>query len=180
MAAAGGGWMTDYDTLPLVMPACATLPNQGRFTVYESGYIPSLMSGSAEEWTRVGTRLLSEGVARLGSGAGLFSDMMALQALADNGTFIHEKRVLGLDSTFGHRLLNPNVCKYGKMWAAHFSHYAVNVYLKISLAHRASFALATLEEWAKRCGFRPPLGLRLREAAGHRSGWQSNWIVPIG
>ncbi|KAJ8042201.1 hypothetical protein HOLleu_13204 [Holothuria leucospilota] len=52
MAAVGGGWMTDYDILPLHIPACIEPLNMGRYTVYQL-YVPSLVSGSGDEFTRV-------------------------------------------------------------------------------------------------------------------------------
>lgn len=56
--------MADYDTFPLphesgkpfVREPYDKLPNHGRFTVYEftgGGGVPSLVSGSAEEWDRM-------------------------------------------------------------------------------------------------------------------------------
>ncbi|KAJ8020310.1 hypothetical protein HOLleu_39873 [Holothuria leucospilota] len=52
MAAVGGGWMSDYDVIPLRMPKCVEPLNEGRYTVYEH-YTPSLVSGSGEEFTRI-------------------------------------------------------------------------------------------------------------------------------
>ncbi|KAJ8020576.1 hypothetical protein HOLleu_40205 [Holothuria leucospilota] len=52
MAAVGGGWMSDYDVIPLHIPTCVEPLNGGRYTVYEH-YTPSLVSGSGEEFTRV-------------------------------------------------------------------------------------------------------------------------------
>ena len=65
MAALGGGWMSDYDTIPVNMNAKVfkkDLPNDGRFTTYE-GHVPSLIVGSASEWDRVSKALLREGIA---------------------------------------------------------------------------------------------------------------------
>ena len=59
------------------------------------------------------------------SGQLLFSDMMALQALAGTGTYISEMKVVGVDRTFGIGIRNPNACSQGNKglkWAAHFSH----------------------------------------------------------
>lgn len=49
-----GGWMSDFDTFPLNFPLSLTqqLPNEGRFTSHEL-FVPSLMSGTQEEWNRV-------------------------------------------------------------------------------------------------------------------------------
>jgi len=54
MAASGGGWMCDYDTFPTNFPinGAKILPNNGNFTSFD-GHVPSLLSGTAEEWTRV-------------------------------------------------------------------------------------------------------------------------------
>ena len=60
MAASGGGWMADYDTFPTNFPKSEghmrNLPNGGKFTSFEA-HVPSLMSGTADEWLRV-TKLL--------------------------------------------------------------------------------------------------------------------------
>jgi len=54
MAASGGGWMSDHDTLPLNFPIDEGLhlPNGGNFTSFER-FVPSLMSGTTDEWNRV-------------------------------------------------------------------------------------------------------------------------------
>ena len=51
MSETGGGWMSDYDTLPLHFPATGDLVSNGTFTVLQ-GHIPALMSGSQDEWRR--------------------------------------------------------------------------------------------------------------------------------
>jgi len=65
MAASGGGWMSDYDTFPTNFPKVEgfNLPNEGQFTSFED-HIPCLLSGSADEWTRV-SRLLMDAVPRV-------------------------------------------------------------------------------------------------------------------
>jgi len=54
MAKVGGGWMSDYDTMPLYSnPAeSLTLPNNGKFTSYQQ-HVPALVSGSEREWDRM-------------------------------------------------------------------------------------------------------------------------------
>jgi len=44
MAGAGGGWMSDYDVIPLFMPPCAAPPSGGRLTLFQ-GFVPGLVSG---------------------------------------------------------------------------------------------------------------------------------------
>jgi hypothetical protein len=79
MATVGGGWMSDYDVVPLksIVPKeyfeppkrlskkdmdginGFPLPNKGGFTVYANdGRVPSHMSGSAKEWDRMAKSLL--------------------------------------------------------------------------------------------------------------------------
>ncbi|KAJ8037203.1 hypothetical protein HOLleu_17959 [Holothuria leucospilota] len=52
MAAVGGGWMADYDVLPLRLLPCTELPNDGEYTTHER-FVPSLVSGNGTEFTRV-------------------------------------------------------------------------------------------------------------------------------
>jgi len=84
MSVAGGGWMCDYDTFPTNFPTdeVKKLPNEGKFTSFES-HVPSLMSGTAAEWTRV-AELLVEAIPRVPDN--LKSDMHAFQLLKEDGT----------------------------------------------------------------------------------------------
>lgn len=59
MSAVGGGWMSDYDVLPLRFYFNG-LPNNGAFTVYETS-VPSLVSGNESEWERLMNEIIDEG-----------------------------------------------------------------------------------------------------------------------
>lgn len=52
----GGGWMSDYDTMPLELTAeignKLAMENGGKFTSY-SWHVPCLLYGSRDEWDRV-------------------------------------------------------------------------------------------------------------------------------
>ena len=84
MSETGGGWMSDYDTLPLHFPATGDLVSNGTFTVLQ-GHIPALMSGSQDEWRRM-SRLLVESAVMLTRKTPmptLVSDMHAMAGLVD-------------------------------------------------------------------------------------------------
>merc|ERR1712176_164413 len=84
MAVVGGGWMSDYDTMPTNFPMdeAIHLPNGGKFTSFES-HVPCLLSGSEDEWNRV-SKLLVEAVPRISYS--LKSDMHAFVQLKDEKT----------------------------------------------------------------------------------------------
>jgi len=151
MAAVGGGWMSDYDTLPLSITADAVLPNNGTFTVYESA-VPSLISGNETEWSRMTRTLVNAGMERVGGKTvELFSDMMALQSLGGMGVFRSEERILGADHKFGHALFSDDVCNKAKgKLAAHFSHYSLGV-LNIPQSKRLLFAKSGVGGWSQEC-----------------------------
>ena len=88
MAAVGGGWMSDYDVVPLAIPACAPLSNDGRFTTHQ-GFVPSLVSGTGAEYLRV-TKLMATipwrenmELFQTSDGRPIVSDMKALSYLRD-------------------------------------------------------------------------------------------------
>jgi hypothetical protein len=60
MATTGGGWFSEYDTMPINFPIekAITLPSNGQFTSY-TAFVPALISASGEEWTRV-AQLITE------------------------------------------------------------------------------------------------------------------------
>lgn len=171
MAAAGGGWMSDYDTFPTNFPLKEgkDLPNGGRFTSYQA-HVPSLIAASAEEWERVG-KLLVEAIPRIEND--VKSDMYALLTLREEQ--LDEKEDYNIE------FLMPswNV----KMWfmyiepekvdcrdmgigrAIHFSHSAMaRAYKKtpsefpveapwpLHSEHRAAAARAFMEQWREQCG----------------------------
>ena len=55
MAAVGGGWLSDYDVVPISSPQ-GPLPNTGKLTMHH-GQIPALVSGSREEFERLVRRM---------------------------------------------------------------------------------------------------------------------------
>ena len=156
MAAVGGGWMSDYDTLPLSTTEFP--PSYGRFTVYE-WTVPSLAKGDASEWTRIGVTLVEAAAKhytmyvydREDKPNLLFSDMMALQSLAGKSVFDSESRVAGADEKYGLPLLRPDVCEVtrGKL-AVHFSHYVLGI-IKLPIENRSSFAVSMLKSWTTAC-----------------------------
>jgi len=83
---AGGGWMSDWDILPLNPLKNGghqiSMPNEGRFTVYEimgggKGVVPSILSGTAKEYNRM-AQLLFESAMEYGVKARSWSDLNAL------------------------------------------------------------------------------------------------------
>jgi hypothetical protein len=104
MGMAGGGWMSDYNVFPLKSANWEGtgdpmfLPNEGRFTVYESsekGVTPSLMSGSMHEWFRLAKSLVDNAV--LHNAEQHWSDTMAMRELNKQSG---EKFVVAMQTVF--------------------------------------------------------------------------------
>ena len=77
IAAAQGGWMSDYDTFPLNFDAevGAKISQHGLFTSFD-GHVPSLISAAKHEWERV-AQLMLEFLQRKTKEDGLISDMVS-------------------------------------------------------------------------------------------------------
>jgi hypothetical protein len=180
MAALGGGWMTDYDTIPLNIDAKIdgrNFPNDGEFTTFE-GHVPSLIVGSGGEWDRVSKALLQEGV---NAGANeelgliregkprLFSDMFALGELVTrNEAIVNEphsvfqahagdamaSKIMAWDAeTLASNLHSTShqYCKNTKhIKALHFSHSATES-IGYSADYRPVVIAAFLDRWSKLC-----------------------------
>ena len=87
MANIGGGYMGDYDVIPVNPPKCPPMANNGNFTTYCPGNVPGIVSGSAAEFLRVAKLMAALTVADdpqnfQNAGTPLVSDMFALQHLA--------------------------------------------------------------------------------------------------
>ena len=68
MSSVGGGWMSDYDVLPMNFDATIDDPSKhfkdGSFSIYATtgdGGIPCLMSGSESEWDRMAFSIVEDG-----------------------------------------------------------------------------------------------------------------------
>jgi len=99
VAAVGGGFMSDYDVFPLSQaPKTSDLPYQGKFSVFcklhqpTNAGVPCLMSGNANEWTRVAMALLESGELNGNVRKG-WSDMLAMIDLRNSGTYSLYDRV---------------------------------------------------------------------------------------
>ena len=129
MASVGGGWMSDYDLIPLGLKS-SELPNDGKYTVHEYA-VPSLVSGSQKEWERIALDITDLGRS-MENKTTLFSDMMALQSLPLS-SFVHSTNVLGYDKKKGIFLFEDNyskiMCETIMMFhGAHLSHEAMKKY----------------------------------------------------
>ena len=89
MGAVGGGWMSDYDTVPLrgSLERAVDLSYRPTFTVYGQNLsgdaVPALLSGSASEWNRMVNALVRLGPTAVET-VGKFpfpSDMYSLMSL---------------------------------------------------------------------------------------------------
>ena len=90
MAAVGGGYLTDYDTINVNVPPspnCDFMPFDGQLTTHDD-YVPAMVSGSAEEYDRV-ARAMKEvdiNVVMPEIGQKMVSDMYLLQYFIAHGT----------------------------------------------------------------------------------------------
>lgn len=144
MAAVGGGWMSDYDLIPLghgsgnIEQQSLAMPNNGDFTVMsiipnsKGAGIPCLMSGRSDEWSRMAFNILNNGVEHQNDKH--WTDMFALMELRFTNGMYHwsDDVVEGRDVLIGHDW-NKNDCTItnGKR-GVHFSHDAM---LQGNLAH---------------------------------------------
>jgi hypothetical protein len=125
MAAVGGGWMSDYDTVPLNFAPPPELPNGGAFTGFE-GHVPSLVVGSGEEWKRMIMAMIEAAEEKVGK-VDLFSDMHSLAALRDRGNVFEvaaPQGVVDAAKMIGKDAMDCEML--GRRYAAHFSHHAVD------------------------------------------------------
>lgn len=134
---AGGGWLSDYDTFPLSRANWdgtgdpLFVPNNGDLTVHEmseKGGVPSLVSGTANEWFRLAKMQVEN--AKSHSMEPHWSDMKALQDIyaQSGGTFykMMENVIMG-DGILRNKEIERDTC----MWlqtklAVHFSHHAMH------------------------------------------------------
>eukprot|EP00559_Dactyliosolen_fragilissimus_P003333 CAMPEP_0184855882 /NCGR_PEP_ID=MMETSP0580-20130426/1037_1 /TAXON_ID=1118495 /ORGANISM="Dactyliosolen fragilissimus" /LENGTH=327 /DNA_ID=CAMNT_0027350557 /DNA_START=138 /DNA_END=1118 /DNA_ORIENTATION=+ len=125
-------WMSDYDTFPLNIPEdISSLANGNKqFSSYER-FVPSLLSGSREEWDRV-AHLLLETIDEVPSE--FKSDMITLKVLYDRSKSGKSTDTLTLDGIIFHEdgyvrrgldYISPHVVNCHAIqghWVVHFSH----------------------------------------------------------
>jgi hypothetical protein len=136
MGMVGGGWMSDFDTFPLNAAKWdgtgnpMLLPNSGSLTIHEkteSGGVPSLVSGNADEWFRLAKAQVENAVAHKTEPH--WSDVKALQDIykLSGGRFYKmlENVVVG-DAILRNNEISAEVCAWLQTKVAvHFSHFAM-------------------------------------------------------
>ncbi|KAI2496901.1 hypothetical protein MHU86_17594 [Fragilaria crotonensis] len=162
LAYVGGGWMSDYDVFPLhdFRDDGRTLPNNGNLTLHNR-LCPSLVSGSRDEWLRVGREMIE-----YASEHEINSDQKALAALAHEkpDAFMQDWSVT--QTVFNASSWNDIDCGEHtpqSMRAVHFAHTPVKRALKEgrlpkgwSVRNRAEVASQFMEQWMSSCGNRKP------------------------
>ncbi len=161
MTVAGGGWMSDFDVIPLPGSMLANnhdaynRMNDGNFTVYDmtaqGDPVPSLVSGSFEEWDRLSNLVLKNG-AEKGSEETYFSDFRSLIDLKESARIINVDEVVK-----GHNILKTDLslteedCTDLKnKRAIHISHRAMRE-LKRNFSDRPFVAEQFWQSWLEKC-----------------------------
>ena len=167
MASTGdGGWMTDYDTFPLNFPIeeGRVLPNNGQFTSFEI-FVPSLMSGSAEEWKRV-TKMVIDAIDHIPEDTPK-TDMFAFREVSrqdDNGIQFLRPDIPDPEIRRGYDYISPHEVNCDAMKfarAVHLSHsksaaaFNDGLYpIEIENAreqYRSDASRVYLREWKEQC-----------------------------
>jgi len=203
MAAAGGGFMSDYDTVPIRHPPSSWSDIPDRFTVYGSG-VPSLVSGTKAEWDRMARLLLETALTKTKADPDrhLWSDMMMLQELNEVKDKHYVMRHETLEGHNGLKLLplKDEDCDFfradgpareGGYRLVHFSHYDMEeasqkgYYLRMGgptweedwqyvLAHDRPIVMRQfLEAWSKTCEGKE-LKLKVKSSLEHEKEFNSD------
>jgi hypothetical protein len=132
VAAAGGGYMADYDVFPISLaPTAQDPPFGGNFTVYskiknsQGAGIPCLMSGSESEWTRMAYAILENGLKHAKT-ENMWSDMLAIIDMrADKAYQLRDIVAEGQDVLLKHGWSESDCKATQTKKAIHFSHEAL-------------------------------------------------------
>lgn len=143
-----GGFFSDFDVVPLKPPAPEDYSDGlAKFHVYEDGYVPSLLSGSKEEWNRMLHMMI--GTAQGHENDQLHSDMMALQELGINCKCQKFDEVMeGKHVLTGKDLEEQDCQELSRFRAVHFSHNAIRKGV-LKTGHGMSDRYAIMLEWWK-------------------------------
>lgn len=158
MAVVSGGWMCDYDTFPL-HPHDEILPNGGVLTVHEytkNGGVPSLISGSKDEFNRIAALLINNAV--LHKSEASWSDMFALhdEFVSSGGTSFMRSDPTNVIPfhVVAKQTQMDRICKRtnGK-YAIHFSRFAIEqgAIEGAGPEQRAEIAQEWLKTWRSSC-----------------------------
>lgn len=161
LASAGGGWMSDYDTIPLDFPPSGNLPNGGKCTWMEFS-VPSLAAGAPEEFDAMLDLMIGtaeEAVASRDVNGDLFSDMMALQRIektygrrSDKFIMTIPPRVVQVDQFLRESGWGKTKCRQYQYLnvAIHVSHSGLKS-LGLGLKDRAQAMRAVQKAYFDRC-----------------------------
>ena len=101
MAAVGGGWLADLDTVPTYLTPGQELSNNGDFTIYQHDS-SSLMSGTKMEYERIVAQMIDALKAKtkttVTQSPNVCSDSLVLKAMATDGLISTVPRVIPASS----------------------------------------------------------------------------------
>jgi len=144
MAGIDGGWMSDNDTFPLMQTPITELPHDGKFTLYDSGGVPSLASGTKEEYNRMAHAIL-DNIYDQGVKQKFWSDMMAFMTIKSE--YIMDKHVMKGRTAFAlwQDMSAINDCDIilSETWAIHFSHTSVDTAVRSGIVDKNNFPETT-------------------------------------
>jgi len=162
MAAAGGGFMSDYDVFPMndFRAIGEELPNDGNLTIWENSW-PSLVSGSNEEYRRISQRIgevmanyidsYYSGDSSKTANKKCGSDIISLGDLYNKEfpELIQKERVYGPQPISE---WTDEVCqKYKDAWGVHLGPTAMYHELKAPFRERGTKGLDFFREYRENC-----------------------------
>lgn len=138
MATVGGGFLSDYDVLPLYIPRCVKPLSSGKYTVIDR-HIPSLVSASGQEYTRI-AGLMAEFKWKdhpnlfNQSGRQHVSDMLVMKKLTEDKmamsySLVLDAKYIVLGDLSCNELVKDGTVSGGlpsRPWAVHFSHQTLS------------------------------------------------------
>jgi len=162
MANVGGGYMSDYDVLPMTPKPMnqedehsddwlSNFSMNDDIQVYSvtarGGGIPCLMSGSGSKWETLAFRLIDNGLNH--PDERLWTDFLAMIDLTHESDFTVNDSVL---KTFDiHPEWTKELCDEVSVFSAiHFSHHTLKV-AKVKVDRRAGIAREWLQNWRHSC-----------------------------